>query len=255
MTKLSEAPDFIIGGAPRSGTTFLCTVLDQHSAIYMAKPYIPEPKVFMGTPKEDAEYRADYQRLFSDAPADAMCGEKTSYYLESAACCDLLRQHVPDARLIFIVREPVGRAYSNFLWSTKNGIESLSFEEAVSLEGKRPDPMAPERSYARPFDYMSRGNYAMFAQWYIEAFGHNQVQFFLYEDISLRPQVLLKAVQEFIGVETEHLESFKTGRINSARESGMPINPGTKAMLRERMSPLVSQFADITGLDISAWGY
>ena len=41
-------PTFIIGGAPRSGTNFLCHALDRHPAVYMAKPYMPEPKVFMG---------------------------------------------------------------------------------------------------------------------------------------------------------------------------------------------------------------
>src|SRR5262245_65457671 len=38
-------PDFVVGGAPRSGTTFLCELLAKHPKVYVARPFIPEPKV------------------------------------------------------------------------------------------------------------------------------------------------------------------------------------------------------------------
>src|SRR6202035_103039 len=40
-------PDFIIGGAPRSGTTWLYWLLDRHPHVYLAKPVTPEPKFFL----------------------------------------------------------------------------------------------------------------------------------------------------------------------------------------------------------------
>ena len=40
-------PDFIIGGAPRSGTTWLTAALDRHPDIWVAKPLRPEPKFFL----------------------------------------------------------------------------------------------------------------------------------------------------------------------------------------------------------------
>jgi hypothetical protein len=45
-------PDFIIGGAPRSGTTWLYELLDRHPDVHMAKPLAPEPKFFL----RDDEY-------------------------------------------------------------------------------------------------------------------------------------------------------------------------------------------------------
>src|SRR5262249_60563443 len=41
-------PQFIIGGAPRSGTTFLCRALGRHPQASMAQPTVPEPEVFFG---------------------------------------------------------------------------------------------------------------------------------------------------------------------------------------------------------------
>ena len=40
-------PDFLIGGAPRAGTTWLYRLLDRHPDVYMARPATPEPKFFL----------------------------------------------------------------------------------------------------------------------------------------------------------------------------------------------------------------
>ena len=63
-------PDFIIGGAPRSGTTWLYWLLDRHPAVHMARPLAPEPKFFLvdalyakgdkpGALKDASEHRYD----------------------------------------------------------------------------------------------------------------------------------------------------------------------------------------------------
>ena len=160
-------PTFIIGGAPRAGTNFLCHALDRHPDVYLAKPYLPEPKVFMGPEQPWDVYAARYAAFFAPAGPRRALGEKTTYYLENEACCALIRRHLPAVRMVFILREPVARAYSNYLWTKKNGLETLPFEEAVRLEGRRASPLPPERDYARPYDYVVRGQYDVFAErWY-----------------------------------------------------------------------------------------
>ena len=44
-------------------------------------------------------------------------------------------------KLVFILQHPIERAFSNYLWSRRNGLETLSFEEALQREGER------ERAY------------------------------------------------------------------------------------------------------------
>lgn len=253
-TSAGTRPAFIIGGAPRSGTTFLCHALDRHPDIFIAKPFIPEPKVFM-TEAAPAEYLARYRRFFSATGSARFLGEKTSYYLESEAACERIRAHVPEVKLVFIVREPVARAYSNYLWSRMNGLETLAFAEAVALEGRRPSPLPEEKSYARPFDYLTRGDYARFAERYYAAFGRERVAFFLYEDIEEQPDALLLRLQQFIGVEPLPDDRLRSLRVNSARESGPALSPILERELRTRMAPLVTRFAAVTGLDVSRWGY
>src|SRR5579864_4344011 len=94
-------PAFIIGGAPRSGTTYLATGLSRHPQVRMAQPLIPEPKVFMTQGQPDAYYFARYRDLFDGAPEGAVCGEKTSYYLESAQARGVIHRLLPEVRLLF----------------------------------------------------------------------------------------------------------------------------------------------------------
>src|SRR6185295_1534813 len=84
-------PDVVIGGAPRSGTTFLAELLAKHPGVYIAQPIIPEPKVCLRPhPLGDAGYADAYAKLFADAPQGSVCVEKTSNYFENAAARERL---------------------------------------------------------------------------------------------------------------------------------------------------------------------
>jgi hypothetical protein len=256
MIDRTRLPTFIIGGAPRSGTTFLCHALDRHPDVYMAKPYIPEPKVFLGAAKDPSKYYERYAEYFGPECAHKARGDKTTLYFENVEGRQRLRQFLPeDIRLLFILREPVARAYSNYLWSKRNGLEHLSFEEAVDLEGNRPNPLPEEKSYARPHDYLVRGDYAQWAAAYLEEFGPERVAFFLYEDIERRPEGLLNDIHTFIGIKPRAFANGEVGVINSAKDVGPELDPDLKARLQRRMAPSVARFALLTGLDISPWGY
>lgn len=251
-----SVPTFIIGGAPRSGTTLLCHLLDQHPDVFMMKPYVPEPKVLV-TPA--AGGTDEYLRRYADGLAGAhearARGEKTSYYLENEDVPQRIADVLESVRLLFIVREPVRRAYSNYLWSRQNEIETLSFSEAVDLEGTRGNPLGPAREYARPFDYLRRGRYATFAERYYALFGKEAVKFTLYEDLERRPREIMREIQAFIGVRPADMDAQALGRINEARDRRQPLDPDLESQLRERMRPEVARFSSLTGLDVSPWGY
>ena len=50
---------------------------------------------------------------------------------ESATAAKRIHDNLPHVKLVFILREPAERAYSNYLWSRKNGLESEEFEKAL----------------------------------------------------------------------------------------------------------------------------
>lgn len=250
-------PDVVIGGAPRSGTTFLCEVLAKHPQIYVAKPFIPEPKVCMRSHSAgDAGLLANYASFFAPAQPGAVLVEKTSAYFENAAARERLARLLPQAQFVFLLREPVARAYSNWSRTRAQGLETLPFEQAIELdERSRPIPLAPELAYARPFDYLGRGRYGTFAQAWIEAVGRGRLFFDLFEAAVAAPEFFVERLQNFIGVEPLPWSYLSTGRVNRGEDDLRSLDPVLTARLRRRFLPEVEQVAQLTGLDVTPWGY
>ena len=251
-------PHFIIGGAPRSATTALAHTLDRHPGITMAKPFVPEPKVLFAPGASPADHAARYAELFADA-GDTLRGEKTSNYLESDIARETIRTTLPDVKLVFTVRDPVERAHSNWRWSRSNGLEDLSFGDAIEQEGQRPDPL-PDRPHARPFDYLRRSDYGTLARQWFEALGTERVHFVLYEElIGAEQSARLHRLQEFVGAEPRDLGPMPRHVGNETRTDDDPgtdvLDPALRDRLRERLAPSVREFAELTCMDIGRWGW
>jgi hypothetical protein len=254
MAPRPPVPDVVIGGAPRSGTTFLALVLLRHPGIFVAQPIAPEPKVCLRDHRDgDAGLLADYAHFFAAAPAAALRVEKTTNYLENEAARPRLARVLPEARFLFILREPLARAFSNWKWSTRNGLETLPFAEAVALEGQRPNPLGPEREAARPFDYMLRGRYGSFARAWYDQFGPARVHFVLFEDALRDPEAFIADLQRWLGVEVLPWSALRTGRVNATDDDVAGLDPALAARLRAAIRPEVDAFAQLTGLDLSPW--
>ena len=252
----ARLPDLIIGGAPRSGTTALCHLLSRHPDIHVARPFVPEPKICLFARPGGRDHRQAYAELFADAPAGARTVEKTANYFENTEALARLARVVPGARFVFLLREPAARAWSNYLWSRRNGLETLSFEEALASEETRPSPFTGERAYVRPFDYRRRGYYDLHARNYLAVFPRDRVLFLLYERLITDTEAVCRQIQTFLGVEPRSLGGL-TERVNSAVDPGRTPtpDPATMAALRRHFRPHVENFAALTGVDVSPWGY
>lgn len=213
---VTRPPDFIIGGAPRSGTTWLYQALDRHPEVFLARPLQPEPKFFLIDDIYDRGWAYYLENWFSSVPEGAVAGEKSTNYLESAIVAERIHRHLPSVRLIFILREPAERALSNWRWTTMNGLEDLSFEEAIEAEREREANYPPALRYARPNSYFSRGLYARLLQPYIERFPRSQLLCLRYEDILRDPGALMDTVHQFLGVEKRGNEVTEIGVINAS---------------------------------------
>jgi hypothetical protein len=256
MSAPNSSLDFIIGGAPRSGTTFLATALDLHPDIWMLKPYVPEPKIFNLPPeKSSVAYQEEIASRLRDRPVGKLAGEKTSGYFSSEIALRRIVATLPAVKMVFILREPVERAYSNYLWSRKNGLEKLSFAEACDCEDTRPDPLPPEKAYVRPYDYLSRGRYGTYARRWVEAVGRERVLFLQYEQLAVSPERLLVRLEDFLGVRRWPLPAADLGRINVSDPAAEPLPPELRARLRQFFADEVESFAKLTGEDISLWKY
>ena len=195
-----SGPTFIIAGAPRSGTTWLYELLDRHPEIYMAKPVRPEPKFFLVDELYARGIQHYFETWFQGADAYAAAGEKSTNYLESAAAAERIHRDLPSVKLIFILREPAHRAYSNWLWSRMNGMEAEDFDAALAKEDERGRTLPEKLRYARPHAYFSRGLYAAMLRPYFDRFPREQILCVKFDAIIDTPGALAETVHRFVGV-------------------------------------------------------
>lgn len=248
------SPFFIVGGAPRAATTWIYYSLDRHPGLYMAKPVAPEPKFFL----VDNQYREGldhYRRTwFADVPKGCLAGEKSTNYLESAKAAQRIRENLPDIRLIFILREPCARAYSNYLWSSHNGYEAEEFKSALDLEYKREKDLPEQYRFSRPHAYFSRGLYARLLETYFHLFPRENIFCLNYDHIVVSPGDTLARVHSFLGVPTRPWDASGLGRINQIKEEEKQMMPeDVRNMLHERYAEANRELAALLGPEFGVW--
>ena len=247
-------PDFIIAGAPRAGTTWLYMLAHRHPQLAMAKPMVPEPKFFL---VDDLWRRGiDYysSHWFDSLPAGRVVGEKSANYLESPVVAERIHRVLPRVKLIFLLRNPVDRAYSNYLWSRQNGLEVESFERALALEEQGEQELSPGLRYARPHAYFSRGLYARHLARFFDYFPREQVLLLRHEDIMVRPDYVAALFQSFLGVPEIPGLARGLGRINATKTpSPEPLPEPLKRRLAEQYRAANASLATLLACNFDTW--
>jgi Sulfotransferase domain len=250
-------PTFIIAGSARSGTTYLYNLLDHHPEIYLAKPRAPEPKFFL----VDEEYVKGLsyysERFFAPGAGIAVRGEKSANYLDSSVVPFRIFKNLPATKLIFVLRDPVERAFSNFLWSTRNGHETLSFAEAIESESERERSYAPAVRFARPYSYVSRGMYADLLMPYLNIFPVEQVKIVLLDDFWSDAASVTLDLMKFIGVTPILPPIDLSESVNTARDRDQTRDQVMSEEVRRKLCRIYAEpnrkLASLLGRDLSKW--
>ena len=219
----------------------------------MAKPLKPEPKFFL----VDDLYRrglAYYsERWFADAPPDRAAGEKSTDYLESRSAAERIARGLPTVKLVFILRNPVERAFSNYAWTRMNGIETEDFATALRLEPERERTLPERWKFARPFSYFSRGLYADLLAEYLERFPREQLLVLRFEDIERDAAAVTERVHRFIGVPPRPADAGGLGIVNPSDKRGDTMTADVRRELQARYAEPNRRLAEMLGPDFAAW--
>lgn len=208
---LMEVPDVIVIGAPRSGTTSLYRYLDEHPEVYMSP--LKETRFFAHEgrsvdyegPADAHAYNRDtvtdvatYRQLFEDRAPGQRTGEASPVYLyRGDRAAKRIRHHVPDARLVAIFRNPVERAYSDFLNMVRLGWEPVhDFGRALAREEER-----IAAHWSPYYHYQAKGFYADQVRTYLDRFDREQIKFFLFEELRQDADAVMEELFTFVGVD------------------------------------------------------
>ncbi|TCJ15544.1 sulfotransferase, partial [Rubrobacter taiwanensis] len=144
-------PDFLVIGAGKAGTTSLYYYLRQHPQVYMSPTKetnffaLEGQRVAFRGPGVEERINAwtitelsEYERQFAGVRGERAVGEVCPLYLYSERAAERIKRHVPEVRLIAVLRDPAERAYSSFLMLRRSGREPLEdFAAALEAEDRR----------------------------------------------------------------------------------------------------------------------
>jgi hypothetical protein len=203
-------PTFLVLGAMKSGTTALYYYLRQHPQIYL-HPTRKEAQFFcyegceprFAGPGDQAvnDYIIrtieDYRQMFAGAAGQPAVGEVGTVYIYLPGTAERIRHHVPEARLVAILRSPVERAYSSFLHLVREQLEPCrELEEAV-----RREPERIRANWSPHWHYVRAGFYRAQVQRYLDVFDRRQLRFYVYDDYLADPVALVQDIFRFLGVD------------------------------------------------------
>jgi hypothetical protein len=267
-------PTFLVIGAQKSATTSVIHYLGGHPDVFALRD---EVHFF------DRHYDRgiDWYRLrFAGGEEALEVGESTPEYMYFEEVPARMAQHVPAARLVAILRNPVDRAYSHYWHNRTRGVEPLAFEDALDSEEERlsgGDPVARSR-----YSYLDRGRYLPQLQRVREHFPGDLLRVELFEDLQRDRTAVVRSLYRFLGLEEgivpegidrarNRFVSFRSQRLRkpirrlpgplrrvaarlNIRYTEYPsLPPAVRARLHERFADDNSALASWLGRDLSLW--
>jgi hypothetical protein len=144
LRQAGALPTFFVIGAPKAGTTSLHSYLDEHPQIHMSA--VKEPNFFAPTlDPVDERWSVgrleEYERLFD--PAVGVRGEASpgySMYPLRQGVPERIKELVPSAKFIYLVRDPIDRTVSHYHQLVARDGERRSLEATL---GDLSDPHSP----------------------------------------------------------------------------------------------------------------
>ena len=222
--------------------------LRQHPEICMAKfkevHYFDREKYF--------QYRKpDYQiyhDFFEPKPGQHLWGETTPVYMYWYDVPRRIWEYNPDMKLIFLLRNPIKRAYSHWNMQRERGYDELPFLEALQQEEKRRRESLPHQN--RRFSYLDRGFYSEQIKRLRAYFP--QDQFLILRSKALRdhPQKTLHQITDFLGL--PQLEDIKPLDLHS-RDYKTELDSEMYGYLLNIYQHEIIELERITGWDCREW--
>jgi hypothetical protein len=218
------APNFLVIGAAKCGTSAMYAILDEHPDIFMSPIKEPHYFAFAGMDNPGLEApdgrpltinekavtnKNKYLKLYSKAEgatARGECSVSTMFFADRSI--PAIKEFNPDMKIIAILRNPVDRAYSSFNHARRWGIErEVDFMKAMEVEDKSSTDAYPLLLRYKALSYYSKQLIPFY-----EEFGKSNIHVVIYDDYKDNPGKVIEAIFSFLGVDSGFKPTLSTER-------------------------------------------
>jgi hypothetical protein len=189
-------PKVFLLGAQKAGTTQLASYLEQHPDICLATP--KEPDYFTQHWNKGLVWYgnvfADHTKCLIDASTSYSCATLPKYFAKDVGAksaysgiAERIYETSPDAKFIYIMRDPVQRAYSAYLHQVRAGLQNKTFAQSLL-----------KSTY-----YMRTSHYAGQLELYLNYYPLSQFKFVFFEDLIQNPYSVVSDCFTFLGLDAK----------------------------------------------------
>jgi hypothetical protein len=215
-------PNFICPGAARSATTTLYYLLIQH------------PKIFLPSIKETRFFSQDYekglvwykQKYYADVVNETAIGDISPVYSIDERCSErIFRELGKDVKFIFMLRNPVERAYSHYCMLRNHQFEDLPFEKALTLDEQfRIEKSLRYYNHQYGYQYLKESRYWLSIQRYLRYFARDRIKFIVFEEFVEDMEAHLAEILNFLEVKEPYQFELNVYRNPTTVSSHSRIN-------------------------------
>jgi hypothetical protein len=238
----------VVIGAMKCATSAVHEYLDAHPAIAMSR--VKELNFFNGpevAPHGDAGSwwrRGQWHRglgwyAAQFDPRAPVRGESSPAYT-SPTCPEVparMASVLPEARLVYLVRDPFERALSQFAHHRRDGTEPRPVAEALLDPGS---------------EYVARSRYFERVEPFLTRFDRRQLHIVVQERLARRREQELAALYRHVGVDEDWRCERQQRRVHVG--AGRPDVPaGLRAEFEDRVRDDVARLRSLAGDDLPEW--
>ena len=234
--RIRMLPDFIIIGSSKSGTTSLYNYMIQHPSIGSASikevhffEYITTTSIGWYRSHFPTYIYKNYVKLARKQ--DFITGVAPATYLFHPHVPKRVLDVIPHVKLIVILRNPVDRAFSAYNHMVREGLQTLSFEDAIKSELKRIEIGKKEPQFIvnnddfenyPTYSYLRHGIYVEYLKNWMNTFPKKQFLILQTKELGENPTKTLDQTFEFLNLpnhKIKDLERLNVGKYSRMRES------------------------------------
>jgi hypothetical protein len=194
-------------------------------------------------PSEDAS--CDSVRLLGGAPC---AGEVTPIYMYWLPSLQRIYRYNPNIRLIFLLRNPMARAFSHWSMEYNRGLDDLPFSDAIRLERDRCNSAGCVQH--RVYSYIDRGNYFKQISRFLDFFPRHNMLLLHSESFCCAPHLGLGKISQFLGI-----SDFPRTVVHHRRKGsyGTTLSLNDWNYMHDRLVDDISSLSSLVDWDVADW--
>ena len=251
-------PDYLIIGVTKCGTTSLYEYLSQHPDIYPPKG--KEIDFFdrlysRGLNWYKAGFPSTTRKFVTKSlmKRQFVTGEATPRYMDTPHTLQRIKNVLPNAKFIVLLRNPVDRAFSQYNMNLKNGYEYLTFQDAIKHErdrinGRYDNMRENENHYSWDYDlfaYVEHGVYYDLLKQWMTVFPKKQFMILQTEKFLQNPSAVYYQVLRFLNLPKWEPSEYKLFKKSKYKKSKM--EPSLRKELIEYFRPYNEKLYNLLG--------